>query len=839
MTNSPTLDELERLNRSLLARQAASIEILKAISASPDDPQPVFDLIARRALELCDARAVTVAEFDGTMLDYRAMAGFEPAREAAMRAAFPRPPGRETLPGRVALAGEVVIIPDVQADMELFATARALGSRTAAGVPILSDGQVIGVISPSRFDVRPFDASEITLLQSFAELAAIAITSAKAQRALKARTDDLKESLEYQTATSDVLKVISRSTFDLQPVLDTVVEAAARLCGADAAAINLRADDLWWQAANFGVSSEYNADARRLRARAMPIDSQMVAARVVRERKIVQVEDAATIDSYSEATIRLSGQRTTFGVPMLRDGEVIGVIILFRRHVELFTQRQIDLVATFADQAVIAIENVRLLNELQARTAELAARNSDFSEQITHQSATIDVLKAMSASPGDPQPVFDLIVHRAREVCGSTAAEIVEYDGSLVHCRALHTAGDRRVWADYLARYPRPIAPNSQMGRAIFQGKTDHIPDIQTYPGYGTIARGTGMRSAIIVPLLRDGVGIGVINLADENPGGFSDSRVALLKTFAEQAVIAISSAETFRALETRTAELTRSVASAEAALSDLKRAQDRLVQSEKMASLGQLTAGIAHEIKNPLNFVNNFSDLSIELIDELREILAPAPLADTTRAEIDDLTILIKSNLGKIVQHGRRADSIVKNMLLHSRASGGDMRDVDLNATVEEALNLAYHGARAEKPGFNITFERNFDPAAGTVALYPQEFTRVLLNMFSNGFYATTKKANDPDFDPTLTVITEGRPDAVIIRIRDNGIGIPDAARARLFEPFFTTKPAGEGTGLGLSLSHDIIVKQHNGSITVESVNGSYTEFTITIPRAGTEAAS
>jgi signal transduction histidine kinase len=271
-----------------------------------------------------------------------------------------------------------------------------------------------------------------------------------------------------------------------------------------------------------------------------------------------------------------------------------------------------------------------------------------------------------------------------------------------------------------------------------------------------------------------------------------------------------------------------------------LRTAQDRLIQTEKLASLGQLTAGIAHEIKNPLNFVNNFSALSVDLIDELNTALTPVPLDAAVRTEVKEVTDLLRGNLEKVVQHGKRADGIVKNMLLHARESGGERRSVDLNATVDEALNLAYHGARAEKPGFTITLERNFDPAVGPVEIYPQEFTRVMLNIISNGFYAATRKARDaagPDFQPTLTVATEARPDAVAIRVRDNGTGMPDSAKARLFEPFFTTKPAGEGTGLGLSLSHDIIVKQHSGSIAVDSRLGEYTEFTISLPRTSAGA--
>ena len=269
----------------------------------------------------------------------------------------------------------------------------------------------------------------------------------------------------------------------------------------------------------------------------------------------------------------------------------------------------------------------------------------------------------------------------------------------------------------------------------------------------------------------------------------------------------------------------------------EIREAQSRLVQSEKLASLGQLTAGIAHEIKNPLNFVNNFSDLSVDLLDELRDILKPADFPEHVRSEVDALTDMIGENLGKVVQHGKRADSIVKNMLLHSREGSGERRRADLNTTVREALNLAYHGARAEKPAFNVTLQTSFDPMAGEVEMYPQEFTRVLLNLMSNGFYAVHQRRLaeiNADFEPTLTIATCHHPDGVEVRVRDNGVGIPADVKAKMFTPFFTTKPPGEGTGLGLSLSHDIVVKQHGGTIELHSEPGQGTEFVVTIPRRG-----
>jgi two-component system, NtrC family, sensor kinase len=283
-----------------------------------------------------------------------------------------------------------------------------------------------------------------------------------------------------------------------------------------------------------------------------------------------------------------------------------------------------------------------------------------------------------------------------------------------------------------------------------------------------------------------------------------------------------------------RTAELARS-------LDELRSAQDRLVQTEKLASLGQLTAGIAHEIKNPLNFVNNFSELTRELLEELLALAErPGQLDDALGAEMRDIAALLRGNLEKILQHGRRADSIVRTMLLHSRGQGGDLRVIDLNQTVEDALNLAYHGARAEMQGFNVTLVRNLDPSAGDVEVYVQEFTRVLLNVIGNAFHAVRQKSlsgASSGWEPLVEVTTQGDDLAVSITVRDNGPGIPPAVRSRIFEPFFTTKPAGEGTGLGLSLSHDIIVTQHGGRLEVESEEGQGASFTVRIPTKQSKA--
>jgi PAS domain S-box-containing protein len=290
--------------------------------------------------------------------------------------------------------------------------------------------------------------------------------------------------------------------------------------------------------------------------------------------------------------------------------------------------------------------------------------------------------------------------------------------------------------------------------------------------------------------------------------------------------------------LKRRQQELEEAKEAAEFALTQLRAAQQQLVVQQKMAALGQLTAGIAHEIKNPLNFVNNFAGLSVELLEELKETARPAiaALDGDKRAELDEVVQTLTGNLEKIAEHGRRADGIVKSMLEHSRGASGERREVDLNALVEEALNLAYHGARAQDAGFNITLERNLDPAVAPIELAPQEMTRVFLNLFGNGFYAATKRARgngEAAYRPTLQVSTRDLGEAVEVRVRDNGTGIPPEIRDQLFQPFFTTKPTGEGTGLGLSISWDIVTQQHGGSIEVDSQPGEFTEFTIRLPRS------
>jgi signal transduction histidine kinase len=478
------------------------------------------------------------------------------------------------------------------------------------------------------------------------------------------------------------------------------------------------------------------------------------------------------------------------------------------------------------------------LTDLKQTVAELKQRLqaslAERDELLLQQAATAEILEIINSTSGNLEPVFEAMLENAVRLCDAKFAMLILYEKEKNEFRGVGKWNLPPAYSEILGKKPIRAHPKIPLGRALITKQPVQVADvledqsyIERFPGVVAVAELGGARTLLQVPMLKHDEFVGTIAIYRQEVQPFTDKQVALVQNFAAQAVIAIENARLLNELRQRTDDLTTS-------LEDLRTAQDRLVQTEKLASLGQLTAGIAHEIKNPLNFVNNFSALSAELIDELDETLAPAPLDQKMRVDVGELTQMLKSNLEKVVQHGKRADSIVKNMLLHSREGSGEQRSADINALVEESLNLAYHGARAEKSGFNVVLKRDLDPGAGTVKLYPQEITRALLNLISNGFYAITQRklVEGETFEPVLIAATKNRGKTVEICIRDNGTGIPDDVKAKIFNPFFTTKPSGEGTGLGLSMSHDIIVKQHGGTIEVETELGLFTQFKIVLPR-------
>jgi two-component system, NtrC family, sensor kinase len=987
-----TVARLTRERDEALAQQAATADVLKVISRSAFDLQRVLNTLLESAARLCEADMAVIVRPQGSHVQVLATYQF-PQAAIDVLSSTPVAVGRWTLSGRVLSEGRTVHIPDVQNDPEYaFKEAAKLGGlRTSLGVPLLREGSPIGVIALGRANVRPFTDKQIKLVETFADQAVIAIENVRLFDDVQARSREVQESLEYQTAISDVLNVISRSPNALQPVLDTIVQTAARLCEAEFSVFFRLHEGVCHIAAS-------NAEADFIKfAREHPFipTRASCSGRAILEQRTVHVLDASTDPEYAMPDYQLvANNRTMLAVPLLRDGIPLGTITLWKTRVEPFTEKQIDLITTFADQALIAIENVRLFEAEQQRTRELA-------QSLEQQTATSKVLDVISRSAFDLHAVFETVAESSIRLCGADRAFIFRFDGELLRVAvAFNASPEFKEWVEQ-----HPIRPGRHSGsaRAALERQTVHIRDVLADPEYSYGAREIEpIRTILGVPMLKGDELLGVIMIYLFEVRPFTDKQIALVETFADQAAIAIDNVRLLDELRQRTGELGRSVEelralgevsqavnstldletmlstivakavqlsgteagaiyvfdelrrefylratygmdqeliealgqrrmglddpnvaqalaqpepiqvadlredaptaineitlragylarlvaplrrgedvvgflvvrrrapgafpqntvdliktfaaqsavaienarlfhNVEASLEDLRTTQDRLVQTQKLASLGQLTAGIAHEIKNPLNFVNNFSGVSAELIDELQEALGKVKVDTNARAEITELTDTLRDNLDKIVQHGKRADAIVKNMLLHSREGSGEHRLVDANALVEESLNLAYHGARAENQSFKINLELSLDPAAGQVDVFPQEITRALLNLISNGFYAATKRKeqdNSDGYEPTLTASTKNLGDRVEIRIRDNGTGVSPEVRDKMFNPFFTTKPAGEGTGLGLSITHDIIVKQHSGSIEVDTMPGEFTEVRIILPRTAT----
>jgi PAS domain S-box-containing protein len=1110
MDNARLLSELRERTDELtesLDYQTATSEVLNVISRSTEDMQPVLDAMVTAAARLCAAQTGGIAVRRGDHIHFLATVGQTPEFERhLLTTAYTI--DRRTAVGRAVLERAIYHSPDIAADPSYGAReASTIGrQRAVLGVPLMLQGEAVGVIIVSRAEPQPFTERQIGLVKTFADQAVIAMENTRLLSELRLRTDDLAESLEYQTATSELLEIISRSTNDVQPVLDTVLASAGRLCETTSGAVAIRGGDVFRQVASMGVSSEL---AEMIRSQVYRIDGSTAIGRVALSKAVVHIADAQADQNYSSPTTDAGGIRTVLGVPLVREGEVIGVIVLVRDRVHPFSERQISLVKTFADQAVIAMENARLLSELTQREeelrvtfdnmgdgvamfdaeprlvawnrnfveiiglpdallaerpsyadylrmlaergefgtenveAELASRledtarelrlertradgtvievrrnavpgggfvliYSDVTEQrqaeaairaarddaeaaLERQTATADILKVIASSPTDVQPVLEAVAQAAVRFCGAADSVVIlrESDEAVVAAHEgpllmppgtsfplnLETASGRAILGAQTCHFPDipsldriefaanhriaaaqgfraavsapllrkgtaigsvalrkpevgPFAPqqialletfaaqaviaienvrlftelresleqqtataeiltvisqsptdvgpvlsavaraamkfcgandaqvslregdewfiaahegpietilgtrrmltrHTALGRAMTDGEVIEIVDLQSidadeFPEGRALGALRGFRSALAAPLLRDDVSIGAISLRRRDAGQFEPRQVELLKTFAAQAVIAIENVRLFTELRE--------------SLERLKAAQANLIQAEKMASLGQLTAGIAHEIKNPLNFVNNFAGLSVELLDELKQAVDTllAEPDEDKRAELQETMDLLTGNLAKIVEHGRRADGIVKSMLAHSRGGTGDWQVSNINALVDEALNLAYHGARAQDQDFNVMLERDFAETKA-IEVVPQDVTRVFLNLFGNGFYAANKRqfgGAGSDYRPTLTVSTRDLGDAVEVKVRDNGTGIPPEVRAKLFQPFFTTKPTGEGTGLGLSISYDIVTQQHGGSIDVESESGAFTEFTVRLPR-------
>ncbi len=552
--------ELAERNSDLteaLDQQTATSEILRVISQSQSDVQPVFDTIAAAAVGLCGAHSALVFTFDGELIHLAAIVQKDSGTAEAIRQRFPRPPSRDTAITRAIQTQSMVAIPDVLEDREYVIGAHSLsgGFRSVLAVPLIRDGKAIGGITLGRAEPGPFLDMQVELLKTFADQAVIAIENVRLFTELQSRNADLTEALEQQTATSDILRVISQSQTDVQPVFDTIVAAAMKLCGAVSANVFTFDGKLVRVAAVANPNPKYIEALQEFFPR--PPSRETAVLRAILTGTIVAVPDVMEDSEYAIGGHSVSGGfRSVLAVPLLREGRPIGGIAVGRPASGPFPDEQVSLLQTFADQAVIAIENVRLFTEL-------AERNSDLTEALDQQTATSDILRVISRSQIDAQPVFEAIAAAALNLCRANLANVFTYDGEMIHLSAVaNTKVDPEYLAAIQAAFPRPPGRDTCAGRTVLTRTVVAIPNVTEDREYRISAQtlSGGFHSVLGVPLMRDGTAIGTIVVGRLESGSFADDQVALLKTFADQAVIAIENVRLFTELQSRNADLTEAL---------------------------------------------------------------------------------------------------------------------------------------------------------------------------------------------------------------------------------------------------------------------------------------
>jgi len=792
-----------------LEREKASSEVLGIISSSPSNPEPVFETILANATRLCEASYGTLWLCEGDVIRAVALHGAVPdAYAVELRR---RPVSRldpVIAAARAVRTKQTVQVADLRKGQGYLdrhplsvAAVEPSGIRTLIEVPMLKPNEVVGVISIYRQEVRPFTEKQIALVTSFASQAVIAIENARLLNELQHRTAELSESLEQQTATSEVLGVISSSLGHLEPVFQAMLESASRLCEAKFGILNLYENGAFRVAAMYNVPLAY-AEAREREVLHRP-SPQRPLARAVATKQLVHVADYSEEPVYKERDpgavdlVELGRVRSLIVLPMLKEQEVLGTIAVYRQEVRPFTDKQIALVQNFAAQAVIAIENTRLLNELRQRTADLA-------EALEQQTATSEVLRVINSSPGQLEPVFSAMLRNARELCKADIGTLLLRDGEGFRIVSRHNFPEAYdEWAregDLI--YPHP---GGTLGRAAGTGAVVNSLDLKTDQAYTArnplvvgLVESVGVRANLAVPMLKDGKVVGVIRIYRKELRPFTDNEIALVQNFAAQAVIAIENMRLLNELRERTIEL------------EEKGRQLELASKHK----SQFLANMSHELRTPLNAILGYAELMLDSI-------------------YGEPTEKMRTVLERLQSNGRHLLGLINDVLDLSKIEAGQLTlsldDYSLSDVVHGVVS-AVEPLAAEK---RLAFTADVAPGLPIGRGDGRRLSQVLLNLVGNAI-----KFTDKGEVAIRASMTNG---TFTVSVCDTGPGIPVTDQAKIFEEFqqadsSITRKKG-GTGLGLSIAKRII-EMHGGRIWVESESGKGSTFYFSLPvRVETQA--